>query len=77
MAQHPANAQNYRHPDEARPDDVERALKGVEYPANKEHLLRFAKQNGAEGDVIAILEKMTDHHFDSISGVLREVSRAE
>ena len=77
MAQHPAQAQNLRHFDEARPEDVERALEGVEYPANREHLLRAAKQNNADGEVIAILQKMSDHHFDSISAVLREVSRAE
>ncbi|SAL40830.1 hypothetical protein AWB64_04333 [Caballeronia sordidicola] len=77
MAQHPAHAQNHRHPDEPRPDDVERALKGVEFPANKEHVLRVAKQNGADGEVIAILEKINDHHFDSTAAILREVTRTE
>jgi hypothetical protein len=77
MAQHPAHAQNHRHPDEPRPDEVERALKGAEYPSRKEALLRVAQRNGADGEVLAILQKMTDHHFDSTAAVLREVTRVE
>jgi hypothetical protein len=74
MAQHPAHAQNHRHPDEPRPIEVERALTGVEYPSRKDALVRAAKQNGADGEVLAILLKMKDRHFDSTAAVLREIT---
>jgi hypothetical protein len=77
MAQHPAHAQNHRHLDEPRPVEVERALKGVEYPSRKDALVRAAKQNGADGEVLAMLQKMKDRHFDSTAAVLREITHAE
>lgn len=77
MAQHPAHAQNHRHPDEPRPDEIEHALKGVEYPSRKDALLRAAKENGADGEVLAVLQKMKDRHFDSIAAVLKEITHVE
>jgi hypothetical protein len=77
MSQHPAHSQNHRHPDEPRLDEIERALNGAVYPMSKEKLVTLAKSNGADGEVIAVLEKMNSHHFDSTDGVLREAMRAE
>jgi hypothetical protein len=77
MAQHPAHSQNQRHPDEPRADEISAALKGGEFPMNKEKVIALAKRNGADGEVIAVLNKMSDHHFDSADAVLREAIRAE
>ncbi len=77
MAQHPAHAQNHRHPDEPRPDEIERALKGAGYPMGKEKLLALARSNGANGEVMAVLNKMSDRNFDSADAVLREANRVE
>ncbi|SAK64759.1 hypothetical protein AWB79_03151 [Caballeronia hypogeia] len=77
MAQHPAHAQNHRHPDEPRPEEIERVLKGADYPMGKEKLIALAKSNGADGEVMAVLNKMTDRNFDSADAVLREATRAE
>jgi hypothetical protein len=77
MAQHPAHSQNHRHPDEPRLDEIERALKGAEYPLGKEKLLALAKSNGADGEVMAVLNKMSERNFDSPNAVLREATRAE
>lgn len=65
MAQRPAHAQNHRHPDEPRAEDIARALKGADYPLGKEALVTLAKKNGADGEVMAVLERMTARHFDS------------
>ncbi|GJH26781.1 DUF2795 domain-containing protein [Caballeronia novacaledonica] len=59
MAQHPAHSQNHRHPDEPPPEEIARALKGADYPMGKEKLMALAKSNGADGEVIAVLDKMT------------------
>ena len=77
MAQHPAHSQNHRHPDEPPPQEIARALKGAEYPMGKEKLMALAKSNGADGEVIAVLNKMTVRNFDSADAVLREAARAE
>jgi len=75
MAQHPAHSQNHRHPDEPPPEEIARALKGADYPMGKEKLMALAKSNGADGEVIAVLEKMTKRHFDSADAVMREAMR--
>ncbi|SAK52330.1 hypothetical protein AWB78_01208 [Caballeronia calidae] len=77
MAQHPAHSQNHRHPDEPRLEEISRALKGADYPMGKEKLLALAKSNGADGEVMAVLNKMSDRNFDSADAVLREATRAE
>jgi hypothetical protein len=77
MAQHPAHAQNHRHPDEPRLDEIERALKGAAFPMGKEKLLTLAKNNGADGEVMAVFNKMSDRNFDSSDAVLREATRVE
>ena len=77
MAQHPAHSQNHRHPDEPRLEEIERALKGADFPMGKEKLIALAKSTGADGEVMAVLHQMTDHNFDSTDAVLREATRAE
>jgi hypothetical protein len=52
MTQHPAHAQNHRHPDEPRPEEIEEALKGANYPSHKDALLRTAEENGANGEIM-------------------------
>jgi hypothetical protein len=75
MAQHPAHSQNHRHPDEPPPEEIARALKGADYPMGKEKLMALAKSNGADGEVMAVLDKMTNHNFDSADAVMREAMR--
>ncbi|SAK90156.1 hypothetical protein AWB77_04954 [Caballeronia fortuita] len=77
MSQHPAHSQNHRHPDEPRPEEIARALNGADYPMGKEKLIALAKSNGADGEVMAVLNKMTDRNFDSADAVLREATRVE
>ncbi|KNH09140.1 hypothetical protein BRCH_01259c [Candidatus Burkholderia brachyanthoides] len=60
MAQHSAHAQNHRHPDEPRMDEIERVLTGANYPMGKEKLLALAKRNHADGEVMAVLNRIHD-----------------
>lgn len=77
MAQHPGHAQNHRHPDEPRPEEIARVLKGAQYPMGKEKLITLAKSNQADGEVMAVLDRVTDRNFDSEAAVIREATRAE
>ncbi len=46
-------------------------LKGIDYPARKEQLVKHAQQNGAESSVIDVLQKMTDQEYDNMADVMK------
>ena len=43
----------------------------------KEKVIALAKSNGADGEVLAVFNKMTDRNFDSPAAVIREATRSE
>ncbi len=45
--------------------EIEKALKGINYPANKEDLVQKAKQNKANKNVIQAIEKLPSDQFKS------------
>ena len=49
------------------PIDVQRALKGMEYPAGKQQILEHAK--GGDKKVLDALEKIDDREYEGPSGV--------
>jgi hypothetical protein len=55
------------------PIDVQKALKGMDYPAKRDDLVRRAEDNGADGDVVEALRKIPDRQYDGPSGVSAEV----
>ncbi len=42
------------------PIELQKHLKGVDYPASKEDLLANAKQQGADEDALSALEQLPD-----------------
>jgi hypothetical protein len=56
----------------AAPIEVQKFLKGVEYPAKKKDLVNKARQNKADEDIISLLEGMKENAFKSPA----EVSKA-
>jgi hypothetical protein len=60
--------------------EITKALKGIEFPVDKEELLEFAREGGADEEVIDILEEMPDDEYGSITDVMHafgEVDRNE
>jgi|GEM_PF-1455450 len=45
------------------PANVTTFLKGIDYPARKEQLVKHAQQNGAESSVIDVLQNMNRPGF--------------
>ncbi|BAZ52523.1 DUF2795 domain-containing protein [Nostoc sp. CENA67] len=45
----------------ANPVEVQKHLKGVDYPADKQELIQHAKQHKADQDVISLLEQLPDN----------------
>jgi Protein of unknown function (DUF2795) len=64
----------------ANPAEVERYLKGVNYPAKKEDLIKHAQQQGANKDVIEVLKEMRDQNFNSpveVNKAVGEIDRQQ
>ncbi len=59
------------------PIQLERFLKGIDYPATKEDIINTAKKNGADENVIATLEKIEDRTYDGPVGISREIGKFE
>jgi hypothetical protein len=62
------------------PVEVEKCLKGVNYPAKKQDLIKHAQQQGANQDVMEVLKEMRDTEFNSpidVSKAVGEISRQQ
>lgn len=53
------------------PANVTTFLKGIDYPARKEQLVKRAQQNGAESSVIDMLQNMPDQEYDNMADVMK------
>jgi hypothetical protein len=49
------------------PIDIQKALKGMDYPATKQQILEHAK--GGDKDVLDALQKIDDREYEGPSGV--------
>jgi hypothetical protein len=50
--------------------EVQKALKGADYPASREDLARRAEENGANEDLINELRSMDKESFDGPTAVM-------
>jgi hypothetical protein len=55
--------------------EVQKALKGVDYPATKEELASQAERNGADRELVEALRNVDKDSFDGPNAVIRS-SRA-
>jgi uncharacterized protein DUF2795 len=49
------------------PIDIQKALKGIDYPATKAQILEHAK--GGDQEVVDALQKLDDREYEGPSGV--------
>ena len=57
------------------PIDVEKYLKGVDYPANKTDLVKKAQQNRAPDDIIRTLQQLPPSSFNRPTDVMKAVRK--
>jgi hypothetical protein len=57
------------------PIQLQKYLKGVDYPANREALLANAKKMGADENVYASLEQLPDEDFETPADVSEAVGK--
>lgn len=77
MAQHPAHAQDHRHPGQPNPIAVQKALGGADYPTTREKLVETARGNGADRDIVDLIGRLPDHNYDSPAAVSKEIARIQ
>ena len=53
--------------------EVQKALKGVDYPASKDELASHAERNGASREVVEALRGMGKSSFDGPNAVMKEL----
>jgi hypothetical protein len=49
----------------ANPADIERSLRGISFPASKDELIRHARDNDAEMDVLDALRSIPEGRYNS------------
>jgi hypothetical protein len=62
----------------ANPVEVEKCLKGMNYPAKKNDLIKHAQQQGANQDILETLKDLREENFNSpveVSKAVGEVDR--
>ncbi len=56
------------------PIQLQKALKGVKYPASKTDLQQTARQNGGDENVRSLLDQLKDQQFNRPSDVSKAVA---
>ncbi|HAR63566.1 MAG: DUF2795 domain-containing protein [Candidatus Margulisiibacteriota bacterium] len=56
---------------------VEKALAGIDYPADKSKMLQFAKERNASSEVLDVLNRMQDRQYTSAADLARGVGEVE
>ena len=59
------------------PIHVQKYLSGVDYPVQKQDLLKHAEQNGADQDVRSALEQLPDQSFETPADVSQALGTLE
>lgn len=57
------------------PIQLQKFLKGVDYPASKDTLLKNAKKMGADDNVCASLEQLPDEQYDAPVDVSEAIAK--
>jgi hypothetical protein len=57
------------------PIEVQKHLKGVDYPATKDDLISHAESNGAPEDILDQLRGMSKDSFDGPNAVVQAISK--
>jgi hypothetical protein len=59
------------------PIELQKHLKGVDYPASKEELIEHAQQQGADEKIREILEQLPDEEYETPAEVSKAVGNIE
>ncbi|MGW5720928.1 DUF2795 domain-containing protein [Amycolatopsis sp. NPDC003865] len=55
------------------PIELQKYLAGVDYPAQRDDLVRAAERNGADDGTLDVVRRLPDRTYDGPSGVSKEI----
>lgn len=61
----------------ANPIEIQKHLKGLDYPASKEEILQHAQQQGVEDQIYSLLEQLPDQQYEKPTDVNHEIGEIE
>jgi hypothetical protein len=59
------------------PVEVEKSLKGIDYPAKKEDLIKHARQHGADQQVLETLKELPEEEFRTPIDVTKAIGEMD
>lgn len=59
------------------PANIAHYLKNIDFPANKDDLVRQAQDNNADDDVLDVLQQMPERKYGSMADVMKGVGQVE
>ncbi|NTW02581.1 MAG: DUF2795 domain-containing protein [Oscillochloris sp.] len=61
--------------DKVNPIQVQKFLKGIDYPAHKQELVKHAKKEGADDHVCATLDQLPDQKYKTPAEVSKAIGQ--
>ena len=58
------------------PIELQKYLKGMDYPAEKKSLVQQAKKNGASKEIISFLDELKEESFETPAQVSKAVGKS-
>lgn len=55
------------------PIQVQKYLKGEDYPTDKQELIRRAREEGAPDEIVSVLEQLPEKKYESVTDVTKEL----
>jgi hypothetical protein len=59
------------------PVQLQKHLKGMDYPASKQDLIDHAKKNGADENALSVLEKIAEDQYETPTDVNKAVGKVD
>lgn len=57
------------------PIEIQKYLKGEDYPTDKQELVDRARDQGAPDQVVQVLEQLPEQTFDSVTDVTKQLGK--
>jgi hypothetical protein len=59
------------------PIEVQKHLKGIDYPANKEDIIKHAEKQGADEKLRSLLEELPEDEYETPTDVNKAIGQIE
>jgi hypothetical protein len=61
----------------ANPIEIQKHLKGIDYPASKEEIIQHAEENGIDDDLRSLLEELPEDEYETPTDVSKAIGQIE